>query len=453
MAEHHSPPRDTTPSGTPLRALVVLVVMGVIAMLAMPFVVTRARDARGHAPATEAGDVAPPHPQQDTMQPRVVEPGITVLLRDSLHLVRGRRVGLLTNHSAIDAQGRRTADLLHEAPDVTLTALFAPEHGLAGTARGGARIGSGIDSATGVPIRSLYGAVQAPTQAMLEDIDVLLYDVQDVGARPYTFVWTMTLAAESAARRGIPLVVLDRPAPIRGDIMEGGLLRSQFRSLVGRAAVPLRYGLTPGELVSWMARSGALQADVRVVPLANWRRGLWYDETGLPWVRPSPNITTLDAALLFAGIVFFEATNLSEGRGTPKPFHYVGAPWMTDAAGIARAMNARGLPGLHFTATEQRIGSGEKYGGRTIPVVEIAVVDRDAARPVTAATWLLREIVKRHPRDFSWQRGRGIEELSGSTRLRTAVGESDEAVDRLLRDWDGEADQFHRAVEPYRLYP
>jgi uncharacterized protein YbbC (DUF1343 family) len=263
----------------------------------------------------------------------------------------------------------------------------------------------------------------------------------------------MTLAAESAAKRGIPLVVLDRPSPIRGDIMEGGLLRATYRSLVGREAVPLRYGLTPGELAWWLARTGALDAEVHVAPVAGWRRDMWYDETGLPWVPPSPNIRTVDAALLFAGIVFFEATNLSEGRGTQKPFHYVGAPWMTDARAIAEAMNARRLPGLRFRATTQRIGPREKYAGRTIPVVEITITDRDAARPVRAATWLLREIRRRHPRDFSWQRGRGIEELSGSNRLRAAVNTSDEAADRLLRDWDGEADQFRRAVEPYRLYP
>ncbi|HEU5173316.1 MAG TPA: DUF1343 domain-containing protein [Gemmatimonadaceae bacterium] len=441
------------------RAWFILVAGGFGAMLAASALDLREPPPPPFASTSEmldAGDIIPSGASAilaGSAELRYVEPGVTVLLRDSLHLVRGRRVGLLTNHSAIDADGRRTADLLYAAPGVNLVALFAPEHGLGGRARGGAHIRSGVDSATGVPIRSLYGSVHAPTPAMLADIDVLLYDVQDVGARPYTFVWTMTLAAESAAKRGIPIVVLDRPAPVRGDVMEGGMLRPQYRSLVGRAAVPLRYGLTPGELASWMAGTGLLDATVQVVPAAGWKRDMWFDETRLPWVRPSPNIPTLDAALLFAGMVFFEATNVSEGRGTRKPFHYIGAPWMTDAAAIARAMNSREIPGLRFRATHQRIGAGEKYGGRTIPVIEITITDRDEARPVRAAVWLLREIASRHPRNFRWQRGRGIEELSGSAKLRQAVTSSDAAVDRLLRDWDGEADQFRRAVEPYRLYP
>jgi len=457
--------RDRKTSGAPLVALMALVVAGVTGMVATARLGEPAAASAWRLRGDAAGDVSPATVAGMHMtRPRAgrsagaaarrapVEPGITVLLRDSLHLVRDRRVGLLTNHSALDAAGRRTADLLHGTPGVRLVALFAPEHGLSGTRPGGAAIGAGTDSATGTPIRSLYGRTMVPTAAMLADVDVLLYDVQDVGARPYTFVWSMTLAAESAARRGIPLVVLDRPAPIRGDVLEGGTLRPEFRSLVGRAPVPLRYALTPGEVARWMRATDRLPGDVRVVPLTGWTRTMWYDRTGLPWVRPSPNITTLDAALLFSGFVLFEATNVSEGRGTPKPFHFVGAPWMTDAPAIAAAMNARGLPGLRFAAVEQRIRAGEKHGGRTVPMVEIAITDRDAARPVAAAVWLLREIARRHPTRFRWQAGRGIEELSGSRLLRRAVTTSDEAVDRLLRDWDGEADQFRRAVEAHRLY-
>ncbi|HYD51651.1 MAG TPA: DUF1343 domain-containing protein [Gemmatimonadaceae bacterium] len=382
-----------------------------------------------------------------------VVPGIEVLLRDSVHLLAGKRVGLLTNHSGRDRAGRRSIDLLHEAAGFSLVAIFAPEHGLAGTARGGAHIAASVDSATGVPIRSLYGRRYTPSREMLADVDVLLYDVQDVGARPYTFVWTMTLAADAAARLGKQFIVLDRPNPIRGDRIEGGVLRPAYRSLVGREAVPMRYGLTPGELAHWLVAVGRLPRSVRVVPMRNYRQSLWYDETELPWLRPSPNITDLDAALLFPGIVFFEATNVSEGRGTDRPFRLVGAPWLRDAPAVVAEMNALRLPGVRFAHATRTIGRGEKFAGRQAQLVEIQVTDRDAVRPVELGVRLMRAIYERHQREWRWQPGNGMEQLSGSRELRDAVTTSDAAVDRLLTRWDREARFFARDVAPYRLYP
>jgi uncharacterized protein YbbC (DUF1343 family) len=380
-----------------------------------------------------------------------VVPGIEVLLGDSAHLVAGKRVGLLTNHTGRDRRGRSSIDLLHEASGFTLAAIFAPEHGLRGTAPGGAHIAAGRDSATGVPIRSLYGRSYAPSAQMLQDVDVLVYDVQDVGARPYTFVWTMTLAAEAADRHGKRFIVLDRPNPIRADRVEGGVLRAAYRSLVGREAVPMRYGLTPGELARWLVATGRLR-DVSVVPMRGYRRSMWYDETGLTWARPSPNITDLEAALLFPGIVFFEATNVSEGRGTNRPFRLVGAPWLTDAAAIARQLNDRKLPGVRFASVVRDVRRGEKFGGRAVPMIEIRVTDRDALRPVEVGVRLLRAIYARHPRQMRWQRGRGLEELSGSRALREAVMTSDDAVDRLLATWDREAGFFARDLQAHHLY-
>lgn len=381
-----------------------------------------------------------------------VVPGIEVLLRDSVHLLSGRRVGIITNHTGLDRQGRRSIDLLHEASGFSLVAIFAPEHGLAGTARGGAHIGAGTDSATGVPIRSLYGPRFAPSRAALHDVDVLLYDIQDVGARPYTFVWTMTLAADAAGRFGKRFLVLDRPNPIRGDRFEGGILRTSYRSLVGREAVPMRYGLTPGELTRWLVGTGRLTRNVGVVPMSGYRRSQWLDDTGLLWRRPSPNITDLDAALLFPGIVLFEATNVSEGRGTDRPFRLVGASWLTDADDVASEMNRHALPGVRFNASTRTIGAAEKFAGREVHMVEIKVVNRDLVRPVELGVRLMRAIYKRHPTRWRWQPGRGLEELSGSRALRTAITTSDGAVDRLLRDWSREAGFFARDVEPYRLY-
>jgi uncharacterized protein YbbC (DUF1343 family) len=260
-----------------------------------------------------------------------VTPGVTVLLRDSLHLIRGKRVGLITNHTARDADGRSSIDLLHAADGVRLTALFAPEHGIRGSAAGGARIPSSVDRETGVPIHSLYGETRVPTARMLENVDVLVYDIQDVGARMYTYVWTMTLAAEAAKKAGKRFIVLDRPNPIRSDVIEGGLIERRYRTLTGLHNVPVRYGLTPGELAIYLARTGQISADPIVVPMQGYRHSMWWEDTGLEWIRPSPNISDTEAALLYPGISFFEGTNVSEGRGTNEPFRLVGARWLIDA--------------------------------------------------------------------------------------------------------------------------
>src|SRR4051812_30006093 len=261
-----------------------------------------------------------------------VIPGVEVLLSDSMHLIRGKRVGLLTNHSGRDRKGTSSIDLLFKAPGVKLTALFGPEHGIRGVAKAGEKISSSVDSATGVKIYSLYGETPVPTPAMLAEIDVLVYDIQDVGARVYTYEWTFANAARIAKK---PIIVLDRPDPIRADRIEGNILDMKFASLVGQFPVALRYGLTPGELLKFLAGTKLIDAKVHVVPMKNYRRSLWYDETKLPWVNPSPNLRTLDAEVLYPGTVFFEGTTATEGRGTDAPFTLIGASWMTDNAGIA----------------------------------------------------------------------------------------------------------------------
>ena len=378
-----------------------------------------------------------------------VSPGITVLLADSAHFVRGKRVGLITNHTGRDERGRSSIDLLHSAPGVKLVALFSPEHGIRGTITGGARISSGVDEKTGVPIYSLYGKTMTPTQEMLKKIDVLLYDIQDVGARAYTYVWTMTLAAEAAKKAGVKFIVLDRPNPIRADIFEGGSIEKRYRSLTGLHDVPVRYGLTPGELASALARSNAIAADIVVVPMKGYRRSLWWSETGLEWINPSPNIRRVETALLYPGIGFFEATNLSEGRGTDAPLEQVGAAWMTDATAIAGAMNAKRLPGVRFTAITRRVARGEKFGGQTIPMIKVAITNRDSVRSVAVGALLLREIYRRHPRQFRWEE-EGIERLSGSRALRNAVERG--GVERLIERWESEATAFQRGAAPYYIY-
>jgi uncharacterized protein YbbC (DUF1343 family) len=379
-----------------------------------------------------------------------VTPGISVLLKDSAHLVRGKRVGLITNHTGRDEKGTSSIDLLFKAPQVRLTALFAPEHGIRGSARGGALISSGVDEKTGVRIFSLYGDTRVPTARMLDDVDVLVYDIQDVGARMYTYVWTMTLAAEAAKKAGKRFIVADRPDPIRADIVEGGLIDKRYRSFTGLHNVPLRYALTPGELARYLVSSGEIDADVIVIPMKGYRRSMWWDETGLEWVAPSPNIRDTEAALLYPGISFFEATNVSEGRGTDLPFRLVGARWLTDAAAIVRVMNSKSLGGVRFKSVSQRIRRGEKFGGETIPMIRIIVTNRDHVRSSEIGAHLLREIYSRHPKQFRWQQGAGIEELSGSRDLRRAIEQG--GIDSLLAKWRSESKRFSTNAASSLLY-
>ena len=378
-----------------------------------------------------------------------VTPGITVLLSDSFQVVRGKRVGLITNHTGRDESGRSTIDLLHNAPGVKLAALYAPEHGIRGSAEGGARISGGVDEKTGVTIHSLYGDTRTPTPRMLEGIDVLVYDIQDVGARMYTYVWTMTLAAEAAKKAGKKFVVLDRPNPIRDDIIEGGSIEKRYRTFTGLHDVPIRYGLTVGELARYLAAIGAIDADITVIPMRGYKPSMWWEDTGLEWIKPSPNIRDAEAALLYPGMSFFEATNVSEGRGTNEPFRLVGARWLNDAATIARVMNSKRLGGVRFEAVTRRIGRGEKFGSETIPMIRLVVTNRDAIRSSEIGAHLLREIYLRHPKQLRWS-GRGIEELSGSRALRNAVERG--AIETVLSGWRTESAQFAKRAAPFRLY-
>ena len=375
--------------------------------------------------------------------------GVTVLLRDSLHLIRGKRVGLITNHTGRDEHGQSTVELIRSAPGVRLTALFAPEHGFRGIAEGGERIASGTDQATGVPVYSLYGSVRAPTSQMLENVDVLIYDIQDVGARMYTYVWTMTLAAEAAKKAGKRFIVLDRPNPARADIVEGGLIEPRYRSFTGLHNVPLRYGLTAGELARYLAGTKQIDADILVAPMSGYRLSMWWKDTGLGWVNPSPNIRDAEAALLYSGIVFFEATNISEGRGTDAPLKQVGASWLMDAAEIVKTLNEMGLAGVRFESIRQNVAGKEKFGGQTIPMIRVIVTDPDAVRAAEIGAYMLREIYVRHPRQFLWK-GQGIEELSGSRALRNAVEHG--GVEAVLAHWRREAEQFRMRSAPFRLY-
>jgi uncharacterized protein YbbC (DUF1343 family) len=283
---------------------------------------------------------------------------------------------------------------------------------------------------------------------MLANVDVIVYDLQEVGGRTWTYVSTMALSMQAAKRKGIPFVVLDRPNPIGGEIVEGALLDPRFKSFVGMYPIPARHGMTVGELATMFNQKYGIGCDLIVARVDGWRRGQWQDETGLPWVNPSPNLRSLAAVTNYPGTVYFEGTTITEGRGTDRPFEQVGAPWL-DAPALAAAMNARRLPGVRFEAiTMPVLPTAAKHPGRTIPAVRFVVTDRQAYRPVRTALLFIDEARRRHPRDFAWTRT--IDRLTGSDRVRLAVEQG--RLPALLDEWDQEAAAFRAEREPYLLY-
>ena len=378
-----------------------------------------------------------------------VRPGLEVFLSDVPAAFRGKRVGLLTNHSATDRSKASAIDLIAAHKDLKLVALLAPEHGIRGDAPAGERISDETDPKTGVRIHSLYKAEdRGPTAEMLKDVDVLIYDLQEVGGRTWTYVSTMALAMQAAAKKRIPFVVLDRPNPIGGEIVEGALLDPKFKSFVGMYPIPARHGMTVGELATLFNQKYGIGADLIVARVENWRRSQWRDETGLPWVNPSPNLRSLNALKSYPGSVYFEGTNLTEGRGTDRPFEQIGAPWL-NAPEVARIMNQKRLPGIGFDAITMAVApAAAKFAGRTIPGIRFAITDDRAYRPVRTSLLLIDEIRRQHPREFAW--GASIDRLTGSDKVRLAIDAG--TLGALLEEWDREAALFLESRKPYLLY-
>jgi uncharacterized protein YbbC (DUF1343 family) len=382
-------------------------------------------------------------------QQTAVIPGIEVFLSDVPARLKGKRVGLITNHSAVDRRKVPDVDLIAAHKDLKLVALFAPEHGIRGTAAAGAKIVDEVDEKTGVPVYSLYGAEdRGPTPEMLKDVDVLVYDLLEVGGRTWTYVSTMALSMKAAKQKGIPFVVLDRPNPIGGDIVEGALIDSGFTSFVGYYPIPARHGMTVGELAKMFNEKFGIGADLIIVQAKNWNRSQWFDETGLPWTNPSPNLRSLAALNSYPGSVYFEGTTVAEGRGTDRPFEQIGAPWLKSAEVVA-AMNARKLPGVKFEAISLPIDStGRKFGGQTVPGIRYVITDRKAYRPVRTTLLLIDEIRRQNPKEFAW-RG-SIDRLTGSAKVRAAIEGG--TLDALLAEWDRQAAAFKTESRKYFLY-
>jgi uncharacterized protein YbbC (DUF1343 family) len=379
-----------------------------------------------------------------------VIPGIEVLLSDSLHLVKDRSVALITNHTGIDRAGTLSIDLLFRHPDVRLVALFSPEHGIRGEVPGGLGVQSTRDPETHLPIHSLYGETRKPTAGMLAGIEILLFDIQDIGARYYTYVSTMALAMEAAGEAGIPFVVLDRPNPLGGVRVQGNILEPDFASFVGMYPVPMRHGMTPGELARMIAGEFGVAADLVVAPAQGWRRGASFDQTGLPWVAPSPNMPDLESALHYPGTCLFEGTNLSVGRGTSAPFRQVGAPWL-DGEALALRMNAKGLPGVRFEATTflPVDPSDRKFPGDEVHGVRV-VSTGEGYDPTRTAVALLVESHRLSGGRWQW-RADHFDRLAGTDALRLGI-ENGAAAAELTAAWEARLGEFEVRREPYLLY-
>ena len=378
-----------------------------------------------------------------------VRPGIDVLLTDSLHLVEGKRVGLVTNLAAVDARGVSAVARFRAAP-FRLVALFGPEHGLSAEAAPGERVESAVDSVSQIPIYSLYGRTVRPTAEMLEGIDVLVVDLPDVGARYYTYLGTTVEVMRAAAEAGVPVLVADRPNPIGGVAMQGNILDSAWQSMVGRLAMPMRTGLTLGEAALLARDDLAIAGAVTVIPAAGWRRELFLEATGLPFRAPSPNLRDVDALFHYPGTCLFEGTALSVGRGTDHPFHQVGAPWLDAGAVIAR-MEASALPGVRYEAvrfTPVDPGDG-KFAGVELAGVRLVITDRLSYDPAATAVHLLAAIGAVHPAEI--RIGGSFDRLAGGPALREALERGDDPA-LIVASWQSGLAAFRERVAGLLLY-
>lgn len=383
-----------------------------------------------------------------------IQLGIDHFFEARANLVTGKRVGLLACPSSVDGDLRGTIERLRQHHSVNLVALFGPEHGIRGDAQAGSAVASAIDPLTQLPVYSLYGETQTPTAAMLGDIDLIIIDLQEAGVRFYTFLATAIYVMRAAKAAGVAVILLDRPAPLNGVRVEGPLLDAAYTSFVGPYPLPIRYGMTLGE-VAGLVNDQEIGCDLTVIALRNWTRKLWYDETELPFIPSSPNLPTLDAVTLYPGTCLVEGTNLSEGRGTTRPFEYVGAPWI-DAESLADQLNEQSLPGLRFRPV-YFVPTFSKYQGELCAGVHIYVTDREIFRPVRALLHVLQLLKRRYPDDFAWRQpwAEGarppVDLLWGSDRLRKHI-DTDETVDSLIESWQPGLREFERLRAAYHLY-
>ena len=388
----------------------------------------------------------------------MIKTGLEVLLESRLDLLDGARVGFIANPASINSRFEHAADLFHQHNRIHLTTLFGPQHGIRGETQDNMIDWQSFrDKHTGLPAYSLYGETRKPTTEMLSDVDTLVFDVQDVGTRVYTFIYTMALAMEAARESGKRFIVLDRPNPINGVQLEGNILEPEFSSFVGMFPIPMRHAMTVGELALMFNREFAIGCDLEVVKMQGWRRSIWYDETGLPWVMPSPNIPTADTTAVYPGSVLFEGAAVSEGRGTTRPFEIIGSPYIEPRA-LAEEVAKQHLPAvvfrpLHFEPTFHKF-AGQLCGG-----VQIHVTDRGAFKPVITAVAIISAIRRLYPNDFAWRQPPyeyvcdklPFDVINGSSRLREQI-EAGSPLTEIEKGWQVDLNEFAKQREPFLLY-
>ena len=392
----------------------------------------------------------------------LVRTGAEMLAERGFDVLQGRRVGLVVNHTAM-VDSVHLIDLVHEAEGVNLSVLFGPEHGIRGTADAGAKIEHGRDSETGAPIFSLYGETRKPTSDMLKDVDVLVFDIQDIGARFYTYISTMGLAMQAAAENDVAFLVLDRPNPLGGDLVAGFLLEPEHTSFVGQFNIPMVHGLTVGELARMIKGEALIEGlenlQLDVIPMEGWQRDMRWPETGLPWIAPSPNIPDFETALIYPGAVLFEATSASEGRGTREPFKKIGAPW-ADGSALAADLNERKLPGVRFEAIDftprsiEGMAANPKLKDEALQGVGYVLTDAESFMPVEAGIHVMDAFFKQAqekgiPDLIS--RPEWLARLSGTDRLLEMMKAGSPPAE-IAAAWQAEVDEFRQRRKKYLLY-
>lgn len=391
----------------------------------------------------------------------VVQTGAQNLVASNFEVLRGKRVGLIVNHTAL-VDTTHLIDLVYGADDVTLVALFGPEHGLRGTADAGEKVDDGRDARTGVPVFSLYGRHRSPTPEMLEGIDVLVFDIQDVGARFYTYISTMALAMQAAARHNIEFVVLDRPNPLGGTYVGGFMLEPTHTSFVGQFAIPIAHGMTVGELARMVKgerlMTGLENLNLTVVETSGWTRAMRWEETGMPWVAPSPNIPDIETARLYPGTCFFEGTSASEGRGTRQPFRLLGAPWANGEA-LATTLSGLNLPGVTFESAAftpvsiQGMSSSPKLQDQPLQGVRVSVTDPDALDAVAVGIHILHAFYAQAPNKNDFLSRKDFLALLAGTRNLERMLTRGDTPEAIIAAWQNDVAQFRQTRAPYLLYP
>ncbi|MCK2017839.1 exo-beta-N-acetylmuramidase NamZ family protein [Peribacillus frigoritolerans] len=378
-----------------------------------------------------------------------VSPGIEVLLKEEKNVLSGKKVGLITNPTGIDSKLTSIVDLLHDDPDINLTALFGPEHGVRGDAQAGASVEYYIDEKTGLPVYSLYGKTKKPTPEMLKDVEVLVFDIQDVGTRYYTYIYTMAYAMEAAKENDIPFIVLDRPNPQGGETVDGPVLEPEFSSFVGLYPIPLKHGMTVGELATLFNKEFKIGADLKVIKMKGWKRDMDYDDTGLPFVLPSPNMPTVSTTFAYPATGLIEGTNVSEGRGTTKPFELIGAPYINSDE-LAGKLNALRLPGVKFRAASFT-PTFSKHAGKLSHGVEIYITDREEFKAVPTGLHIIKTIQDLYPGDFEFLAANNFNLLIGNGWIMSRIKEGT-TINEILKEYQVKQDAFKKVRKNYLLY-